>query len=97
MSTTPTRLFAYVLLAAGGVLIILSAAVNRFLIRSPGKERFGYTAEPLFEGEEQQRLMQAAAFAAGYSSPAAKPAEPGPAGFSGQGGDFDGGGASGKI
>lgn len=86
-----------VLLAAGGVLIFLSAGLNRFLTRAPGGERFGYTAAPLFEAEEQQRLIQAAAFAAGYSSPAAKPSEAEPAGFTGHGGGFDGGGATGKV
>jgi hypothetical protein len=93
-----------VLTGAGLALAALGFFLERFLERGPARERGGYTAGPLFSGDAMPRGLDwvpaAAAFApqAPAASPAAAPAEQGaPSGFTGQGGSFGGGGASGSF
>ena len=84
-----------VLTEAGVALVLLALGGERFLARGPNRERFGFTAEPLFEDERRMQLLSAAAVAATVS-PDARMSEPGKE-FSGGGGAFGGGGASGEL
>jgi hypothetical protein len=82
-----------VLLAAGGAAVAVALALHKFLASGPGKERYGFTAEPLFE-----RLTPAAVLEAGMSAALAPAAERGDDDvFRGGGGEFGGGGASGSY
>jgi hypothetical protein len=83
-----------VLTASGAVLVALALGVERALRRSPGGERAGYTADALFADERQQLLQTVPVVAA--LTPGAPPAAP-EKGFAGRGGEFGGGGASGRY
>jgi hypothetical protein len=84
-----------ILAAAGAGLIVLALCLHRWLSRSPGRERHGFTADPLFEHEGAQQALGAIgalALAPGARTPA--PAEPGS--FQGGGGTSGGAGSSGS-
>jgi hypothetical protein len=85
-----------VLLASGGAAVAVGMLLNRYLASGPGRERHGFTAEPLFGEGSRARVIEAGlgmALAPG-STPSGTPAKPG---FEGAGGEFGGGGASGKF
>ena len=80
-----------VLAGAGAVLLGVALALERWLSRGAGKERGGFTAEPLFSDETKARLLQTIPVAATLQPEAAPPPEKG---FGAGGGSFGGGGAS---
>lgn len=82
-----------VLTAAGALLIALALAVERALRGRPDREYAGFTAESLFSDERRERLLQGVPVVAGLAPSANAPPAREP-GFSGQGGQFGGGGAS---
>jgi len=84
-----------VLSVAGCGLILLPLGVHRWLAQSPGWQRGGFTAEPLFEDKERQQTL--GALGALSLSPQARSASPEPGRFSGGGGSFGGGGSSGTF
>ncbi len=84
-----------ILSVAGSGLILLALGVHRWLARSPGRERGGFTAEPLFEDKERQQTL--GALGALSLSPQARSVSPGPGKFEGGGGSFGGGGSSGTF
>ena len=83
-----------VLIASGTVIILAVLALRRWLHSGPGRERGGFTVEPLFEDEERRSLIEVAAKAAVFTPQAAAAPEwqlrPG-------GGQFGGGGATGQY
>ncbi len=84
-----------VLAAAGGGLLALALVLRRWLDSGPGRERGGFTAEPLFESPSRTRILEAAATIATLSpTPRGVPTEPG---FKGGGGESGGAGASGEF
>ena len=88
-------LWAY--LAGSGVALILTAlALNRRLRRSPGGERSGYTASPLFSEVGTGGLSTAAAVV-GFAPDVPPAAEPRSGDYSPGGGRYGGGGASGSF
>jgi hypothetical protein len=81
----------WVMLTAGGALLAGAALLlERALTRGPGRERAGFTAEPLFADERRQRALEVAGSVAAFAPRAGAPPDPG---FSGGGGRFGGGGA----
>ena len=82
------------LLAGGAVAIGLALTLRRYLDSGPRHERFGFTAEPLFDDPESRSALEVAAGMASFS-PAAPPVER--PGFEGGGGQFGGGGATGTF
>ena len=82
-----------VLAGAGAILLCLALALERWLSGGEGKERGGFTAEPLFSDETKARLLQVVPVAATLS-PSAPPAEVPDRTFTPGGGSFGGGGAS---
>jgi hypothetical protein len=85
-----------VLLASGGAAVAVGMLLNRYLASGPGRERHGFTAEPLFGEGSRARVIEAGlgmALAPG-STPSGTPPKPG---FEGAGGGFGGGGASEKF
>ena len=83
-----------VLLLGGGVAIGLALALRQHLDSGPGRQRHGFTAEPLFADPEGRSALELAASVASLS-PAARPVET--SSFEGGGGRFGGGGASGTY
>jgi hypothetical protein len=84
-----------VLSVAGCGLIFVALGVHRWLARSSGRERGGFTAEALFEDKERQQTL--GALGALSLSPEARSASPEPGKFTGGGGGFGGGGTSGTF
>ena len=82
----------FLLTLAGAALVLGALAVNRRLRRSPGGERRGFTADPLFE--RRREALQAAAVVAGFT-PTAAPAQAGD--LTTGGGRFGGGGSSAEF
>lgn len=84
------------LTVSGAALMLGALALNRRLRSSPGGERGGYTASPLYSGIRTEGLSTAAAVV-GFAPDV--PPEPGPHSgeFSPGGGRFGGGGASGSF
>jgi hypothetical protein len=82
------------LLCGGSVAISLALAIRRHLDAGPGRERGGFTAEPVFGDPNKRGALEVAASVASLS-PTARP--PGRPGFEGEGGQFGGGGASTKF
>jgi hypothetical protein len=82
-----------VLIACGGAAVAMGMLLNRFLASGPGGERHGFTAEPLFGESSRTAAIEAglAVALAPGSTPGEKPE------FRGAGGEFGGGGASGKF
>ncbi len=84
-----------VLTASGGALVAAVFALRRYLDSGAGKERHGYTAEPLFEDLAQRRMLEAGAAVLSLS-PEARPVHEEPK-FAGGGGEFGGGGSSSEF
>jgi hypothetical protein len=83
-----------VLVAGGGVAILLALLLRRTLDSGAGRERGGFTAEPVFADPEGRSALEVAASVAAFS-PAPRPVpEPG---FEGGGGRSGGAGASGNF
>jgi hypothetical protein len=80
-----------ILTGAGAVLLGLALVLERRLARGAGKERGGFTAEPLFVDETKARLLQTIPVAATLQPEAPPPPDKG---FTPGGGSFGGGGAS---
>jgi uncharacterized membrane protein YgcG len=80
-----------VLAGAGAILLGVALALERWLSRGAGKERGGFTAEPLFSDESKARLLQTIPVAATLGPEATGPPEKA---FTPGGGSFGGGGAS---
>jgi hypothetical protein len=80
-----------ILSISGAALLGFALGVNRWLSRGPGRERGGFTAEPLFSDESKARLLQVVPVAATLGPEAPQPPEKG---FTPGGGSFGGGGAS---
>lgn len=81
-----------ILTVAGSATLALAFAIRRALHSGPGRERAGFTAEPLFENPARRSALEVGATLATLS-PAARAGgseEP----FKGGGGGFGGGGAS---
>ena len=84
-----------VLSVAGCGLILVALGIHRWLARSPGRQRGGFTAEALFEDKEKQQTL---GILGGLSlAPEARSVSPEPGRFSGGGGSFGGGGSSGTF
>ena len=84
-----------VLSVAGCGLIFVALGIHRWLARSPGRQRGGFTAEALFEDKEKQQTL---GVLGGLSlTPEARSVSPEPGKFSGGGGSFGGGGSSGTF
>jgi uncharacterized membrane protein YgcG len=84
-----------ILSVAGCSLIFVALGVHRWLARSPGRRRGGFTADPLFEDKEKQQTL--GALGALSLSPEARSVSPEQGRFSGGGGGFGGGGSSGTF
>ncbi len=84
-----------ILTLSGAALIALVFGLRRYLDSGAGKERHGYTAEPLFEEMGRRRMLEAGAAVLSLS-PEARPVHEEPK-FAGGGGSFGGGGASGEF
>jgi uncharacterized membrane protein YgcG len=84
-----------VLSVAGCGLIFVALGVHRWLARSPGRQRGGFTADALFEDKERQQTL--GALGALSLSPEARSASPEQGRFTGGGGSFGGGGTSGTF
>jgi hypothetical protein len=85
-----------ILTAAGAGLIGLALSVLRWLIRSPGRERRGFTPDPLFEHEERQQALGALG-ALALAPEARTPAAAEPGAFRGGGGTSGGAGSTGSF
>jgi len=84
-----------VLTVSGAALVAAVFALRRYLDSAPGKERHGFTAEPLFEDLARRRILEAGA-AVMSLSPEARPVHEEPK-FAGGGGEFGGGGSSSEF
>jgi MFS family permease len=84
-----------ILTVSGAVLILAVLALRRYLDSGVEKERAGFTAEPLFEDAGRRRLLEAGAAVVSLS-PEARDLREEPR-FTGGGGEFGGGGASGEF
>jgi hypothetical protein len=84
-----------ILTLAGIALVAAVFALRRYLDSGPGKERHGYTAEPLFDEIERRRMLEAGAVLVSLS-PDARPVHEEPK-FTGGGGSFGGGGSSSEF
>lgn len=82
------------LTVAGALLIGVALWLNRWLSGGPGRERGGFTAEPLFSDDAKTRLLQTIPVAATLGPTEPQPPEKG---FVPGGGSFGGGGASEKF
>lgn len=81
-----------ILTLSGAVLVAVVLVLRRYLDSGAERERYGYTAEPLFEEMGRRRMLEAGAAVVSLS-PDARPIHEGPK-FAGGGGSFGGGGAS---
>ena len=82
------------LILGGAACLALAVAVRRWLDAGPGHERWGFTAEPLFEDRRMVETAQAAATLVAMSpGPRVAPGAP----FEGGGGQSGGGGATGEA
>lgn len=81
-----------VLTFAGVACLGLARLLERWLARGPERQRGGFTADPLFDDERRQRVLEVAVTAAQAGSPV--PARSEPDAFKGGGGDSGGGGAT---
>ena len=82
-----------VLVAAGATFLLVALGLNRWLSRAAGKQRGGFTAEPLFVDEAKARLLEVVPVAATLSPSTPAPEAPDRS-FRPGGGSFGGGGAS---
>jgi hypothetical protein len=81
-----------VITASGAALVGLVLGLRRWLDAGPGKERGGFTAEPLFQDLARQRVLEMGAAVVSLS-PEARNLHEEPK-FEGHGGQFGGGGSS---
>ncbi len=82
------------LILGGAACLVLAVALRRWLAGGPGRERWGFTAGPLFEDRKIVETAQAAATLAAMSpGPRVAPEAP----FEGGGGQSGGGGATGEA
>jgi uncharacterized membrane protein YgcG len=79
---------------AGAALVLLALLVNRWLARGDGRERNGFTAEPLFGDERRLRALELVPIVAAHAPESRLPVEPG---YQGGEGSFGGGGAGGSY
>jgi MFS family permease len=87
---------AWLVLTGAGVLLLAGVvALRRLLAARPNRTVGGFTDRALYEPDGRRSFLELAATLAALS-PAPRPTEPEP-GFRGRGGDFGGGGASGKF
>jgi MFS family permease len=84
-----------VLIACGGAAVALGMILNRYLESGAGRERHGFTAEPLFGDESRAKAVEAGLGMA--PAPAASASSGKPGRLEGAGGEFGGGGASGRY
>ena len=85
------------LVIAGAALIGLALGVHRWLHRSPGRQRRGFTGAALFEDENRQRSVAVAAAALTLGPEPRAPAQAEPGAFRGGGGASGGAGSSGSF
>jgi hypothetical protein len=90
------RFGSVAIIAFGLALIGLALWLNQLLARAPGGEVRGFTASPLLSAESEA-LAPAAALAAAASAAAPVSAHPSETDFSGGGGKYGGGGATGTF
>jgi uncharacterized membrane protein YgcG len=81
----------------GVTLLGIALGVNRWLSRGEGRERSGFTAEPLFSDEARLRVLQILPVAATLSPSAPTPMKATEERFTPGGGSFGGGGASDRF
>jgi hypothetical protein len=79
---------------AGAALLLLALGVNRWLSRSRGGERHGFTADPLFADERRLRAVELVPVVLAHAPESRPEVEPG---YHGGGGSFGGGGAGGSY
>jgi MFS family permease len=84
-----------ILTLSGAALVGAVFALRRHLDAGPGKERGGFTAEPLFEDLARRRMLEAGAAVLSLS-PEARPVHQEPK-FEGEGGSFGGGGSNSEF
>jgi hypothetical protein len=84
-----------VLTVSGALLVGLVLGLRRWLDAGPGKERGGFTAEPLFQDLARQRLLEIGAALVSFS-PEARNLHEEPK-FEGGGGQFGGGGSNSEF
>lgn len=84
-----------ILTGSGAALVALVFGLRRLLDSGPGKERGGFTTDPLFEDLARQRLLEAGAVLASFT-PDARTVHEEPK-YTGGGGDFGGGGSSAEF
>ena len=82
------------LIVGGGAAIGLALLLQRYLDSGAGRERGGFTAEPVFTEPEGRSALELAASAASFA-PAPRPVQQ--PGFQGGGGRSGGGGATGNY
>ncbi len=83
---------SFALLLIGTLALFSVLLIRRWLDGAPGRERFGFTAEPLFDNPGRMQLLETAAGMVSLT-PVARSAET-PQGFEGGGGRSGGGGAT---
>jgi hypothetical protein len=102
-SATTLRFYVHVapvwvvLIGAGAAALGLALLVRRILASSPGGERGGFTAAPLFDDPARRRLTEVAAVLVSHTPPARAPETAPSGGLSEGGGRFGGGGATGDY
>ncbi|HEV7784020.1 MAG TPA: hypothetical protein VGQ28_01720, partial [Thermoanaerobaculia bacterium] len=84
-----------VLTASGALLVGLVLGLRHWLDAGPGKERGGFTAEPLFQDLTRQRILEMGAAVVSLS-PEARNLHEEPK-FEGHGGQFGGGGSNSEF
>lgn len=84
-----------VLTLSGAAVVAVVFALRRYLDSGPGKERGGFTAEPLFEDLARQRILEAGAAVAAFT-PDGRTLREEPK-YAGGGGEFGGGGSSSEF
>jgi hypothetical protein len=84
-----------VITASGAALVGLVLGLRHWLDSGPGKERRGFTAEPLFQDIARQRILEMGAAVVSLS-PEARNVHEEPK-FEGGGGQFGGGGSSAEF
>ncbi len=85
-----------VLAGCGAAALLAVLALRRWLASGPSGERFGYTAEPLFEDAGRRRSAEIVGALVTFGpAPAARPAEA--TGLKPGGGQYGGGGASSEF
>jgi len=86
---------SFALILIGTACLALALGVRRWLRAGSGGERFGFTADALFDNTNRTEAIRSVVAMASFT-PAAQPAASRPA-FEGRGGGFGGGGATGSF